>query len=225
MCQISVKKITSDRYSIVITAWQLSRLLSASKVSCTQCKPMIYFERAWTNDAPNYQFYNYIPVKRDNKKVVNFVSINNGAHGTEHIVAHTNKLFNCHASDAKYDDKRYLNCLWETTHSLWQQTVAADPVYPEVQQTLAKFQEACLHYLDKLCNCYNMNVTLIHWLQYQAKKPATIVPCCFYFHFCGNSCLLVEVEWASPRTKWLQREDNAVWCLSAKLLSWVSRVW
>ena len=57
--------------------------------------PLIVVEKAWKEDAPKQELIAYVKVSNSNekKKIVNFIPIDDGSRGIEHLVGHTMKQF------------------------------------------------------------------------------------------------------------------------------------
>jgi hypothetical protein len=73
-------------------------------MSATQNAPVVV-KKAWEDEATKQELVDYFTVENEeggetSRKIVNFVSIDDGSRGVEHLLMHTFTEFMIHASEA-----------------------------------------------------------------------------------------------------------------------------
>ena len=74
-------------------------------MSATQNAPIIVVQKAWDDEATKQELVDYVTVENEeggetSRKIVNFVSIDDGSRGVEHLLMHTFTEFMIHATEA-----------------------------------------------------------------------------------------------------------------------------
>lgn len=54
----------------------------------------------WDKETLKYESSDYVSEGNKEHKIINFVPIDDGSQGVEHLVSHTNKIFNFHTKEA-----------------------------------------------------------------------------------------------------------------------------
>jgi hypothetical protein len=115
------------------------------------------------------------------RKIVNFVSIDDGSRGVEHLLMHTFTEFMIHASEAELDGPakfaKFEKCLSGSTLCFWKHIVREEPGYPALgNRTEDAFQDAVEILRNKVCGEANMGETQMYYLAHDIKKPAKMTP-------------------------------------------------
>ena len=148
-------------------------------MSATQRQPIIVVKRAWEEDAPNKELVHYVPIShKKEKKVVNFIPIDDGTRGIEHLMMQTYDQFDRHAKECGLKHQElfveFTKCLGGSTLRYWQHILKdyAD----DADQVTANFAPAVAKLRDKVCGGKNMADTQFHYLQHKIKKPKNMTP-------------------------------------------------
>ena len=71
-------------------------------MSATQNTPIIVVKKAWEDDAPKQELVDYTTPEEEGEhdgKIVNFVAIDDGSQGVEHLLMNTYNDFTIHANE------------------------------------------------------------------------------------------------------------------------------
>jgi hypothetical protein len=156
-------------------------------MSATLRNPLIVVEKAWKEDAPKQELIAYIKVSNSNekKKIVNFIPIDDGSRGIEHLVGHTMKQFDRHAKEALEEGelfREFVKCLDGPTLHMWELIVSGH--FPnDKDKNKANFEQAQKLLKNEVCGYNDMRDTQIFWMNYMMKKPKDMSPRDFYFRF------------------------------------------
>ena len=156
-------------------------------MSATLRKPLIVVKKAWKEDAPKQELVEYVAVTggKDLKKVVNFIPIDDGSRGVEHLVGHTIKQFKRHAKEAVPEDdlfQEFTKCLDGVTLHMWE-LIKVDKFPLETDETKKNFEKALSLLTDEVCGHNDMRDTQIYWMSHGMRKPKGMSPREFYFRF------------------------------------------
>jgi hypothetical protein len=158
-------------------------------MSATLRNPLIVVGKAWKEEAPKQELTAYIKVSNSNekKKVVNFIPIDDGSRGIEHLVGHTMKQFDRHAKVALEEGelfREFVKCLDGPTLHMWELIVSGQ--YPDDKdKNKTNFKQAQKLLKNEVCgyNYNDMRDTQIFWMNHMMKKPKSMSPRDFYFRF------------------------------------------
>ena len=154
-------------------------------MSAIQRQPLIVVKRAWEEEAPIAELVSYIQDDDGNsRKIVNFVPIDDGTRGIEHLLMRTMIKYRDHVHEAELLDaevfRDFTKCLAGSTLRYWNHIIGD---YRQSQRTNEAFVEACDRLRDKVCGESNMGDTQIYWLGHGIKKPRQMSPRDFHNRF------------------------------------------
>ena len=152
-------------------------------MSATQNKPLVIVKRAWDDNAPKQELVDYltIPAEQEGerareRKIVNFVPVDDGTRGIEHFMMYTLVQFINHATEADLTSEEKFNkfgkVLAGSTLRYWNHIVLVDvdPGYDEAHRDEESFVEAVSHLRNKLCGEPNMGETQMWYLSHKINS-------------------------------------------------------
>jgi hypothetical protein len=158
-------------------------------MSATLRKPLVVVEKSWKEDAPKQELTAYVAIagSTEKKKVVNFIPIDDGSRGIEHLVGHTMKQFDRHAKEALVEKdlfQEFTKCLDGATLHMWELIVSERFQFQsDVHKNKKNFEKARKLLINEVCGRKDMRDTQIFWMNHMMKKPRTMSPRDFYFRF------------------------------------------
>ena len=105
-------------------------------MSGTQNAPVVVVKKAWEDVATKQELVDYVTVENEeggetSRKIVNFVSIDDGSQGVEHLLMHTFTEVMIHASEAELDGPakfaKFEKCLSGSMLRFWKHIVRERP--------------------------------------------------------------------------------------------------
>ena len=158
-------------------------------MSATLRNPLVLVEKEWKEDTPKQELIAYVKVSgsaTEKKKVVNFIPIDDGSRGIEHLVGHTMKQFDRHATEAALGEKElfqeFMKCLDGPTLHMFE-LIVSDRFANDRAKTKANFEQAKKLLKNEVCGYNDMRDTQIFWMNHMMKKPMGMSPRDFYFRF------------------------------------------
>lgn len=152
-------------------------------MSATQNAPIIVVKKAWEEDAPKQELVDYTPVNEQGeqaRKIVNFVPIDDGSRGVEHLLMNTYNDFLIHAREAQLNGpdtfSKFEKCLSGSTLRFWKHIIHVEPGFEAGNRTADTFVQAVELLRNKVCGEANMGETQMFYLEHDIKKPAKMAP-------------------------------------------------
>lgn len=187
-------------------------------MSATEHEPIVVVKKAWEEEASKQELVNYVPAADGGheKKVVNFVPIDDGTRGIEHFMMYTFKQFMRHAAEAHLDHQdlftNFVKVLSGSTLAYWENIIDHEPGYAPDEQTRENFQEAVQKLRNKICGYDDMGETQMYWLAHRIKKPAKMSPRDFHnrFNEILNCSVLLDGNYQEPT-----EHDRKTWFFKA----------
>jgi hypothetical protein len=115
-------------------------------MSSSENKPIIVVERAWETEASKQELVTYVPDENGehHRKIINFIPIDDGTRGVEHLVMHTFKTYLHHITEADIEGEeifiQFAKCLSGSSLAYWDHIVFVEPGFED--RNMDTFREA-----------------------------------------------------------------------------------